>query len=592
MSGGSARRALAVWLRPGSLGSMSHDDPVPETPAVAPAVPVHSRQRMRQPEPPAPTWREFVAWPGSASMVTLLSAACLLGGLWGVLEPTMGDPSQSGDRWSVLVTVASYVACLLPAVWAMCRAQTGNPDAVAATVVATTLAVGYGLVLHLIAPEDAAGSSIAAAAGLIGLAGWWRGWLRSAGAVPSSAAFPLAAVIIWAVAWPVVLGWRTSLAITSGGGGSDVQVMAWWTTGWTVLLLILARLLTAVLGGDDPWSRRDLPFLSRPAMTWVMALVAAGCAIVALGVQAHIAGLDLLRTDLLPHVAILLLVGNELRCRAAGAHAGRDALAIAALPWVAAWLSLGSTATPENLMRGDGWGPQLVRLFTTAPGLPMGMAAVGVVLAWRRRSGGLAIGAALALSAGVLAWDPLRPMVAEALALGCLIIAAGAWRQGREDLVAAASTCAVAFAGGSRLMQEALHLRSPVATACYAGCTAAVAWAAIRPAVVSVNAAQLAGWVLGLMAAGMAWVIAVEPPRAGAWQMWSAIGLSVPLLAWCSWRRRDWAIAIAAAPASVVIAWPVLSLLIPKRRAWLGVWAAFGLLVAAVWVAVRRARKS
>jgi hypothetical protein len=557
------------------------------TPSALPAAPPgRTFQAMRSRESSPPSRRAFVAWPGSASLVTLLSAACLLGGLWGVLEPTLDDPARSSDRWAVLGSIAGYLVSVLAAVWAMGRARSGNPDAVAASVVATALVVGYGLVLHLICPDAPAWGGFAATVGVVGLAGLWRGWVRAAAATPSAAATPLAAIAVWAVGWPAVLGWRTAVAVAPVGGGTDAPVMVCWIIGWVLLLAILIHLLVVAVRGADPWGRRELPFLSRPAMVWVMALVAAGCAIIVLGTQAHIAGLDLLRTDLLPHIAILLLVGNALRYRAVGAHVVRDAASIALLPGVAAVFGLGARGSSEDLARGLGWAPDLLQAVTTAPGLALSLALAGAALAWRHRDGGCALGAGLALTAGILACDPVHPRVAESLALGFLVVASAAWGRGREDLAVAASSCAIACLCGSRTAGDLLPL--PSGTAIYAGCSAVVVWAGIRPTAVTANAVQLAAWCLGLIAAGIALAINAGGLRAEAWQAWLALGMAVPLILWCAWRRHDPLIAVAAGPATVVVAWPVLRLLIPSQRAWLGVWAAFGLLGGAVWVAIRR----
>lgn len=577
-------------VRPAPPPTVPAPAQLPAEPVRLMRIPARGRPAPSAFDRPLPGWREFAAWPGSASLVTLCSAACLLGGLWGVLEPTLDDPQRIADRWSVLATVAGYLGCVLAAVWAMCRARAGNPDAVAAAVVAAALGVGYGLVLHLIAPDDSAGGAIAAGVGLLGLAGLWRGWVRAAGAARSAASAPLAAIMAWAVAWPAVLGWRTAIAVAPAGGGTDTPVMAWWAAGWLVLLGALAGLLAAAIRGGDPWSHRDRPFLSRPAMTWVLALVAAACATAALGVQAHVAGLDLLRTDLLPHLAVLVLAGNELRRRAAGAHAGRDAVAVAAIPWVAALMGLGGGGVSGlDLVRGDGWAPWLVQAASSAPGLPLGMTVVGGLLAWRHRSGGLAIGSALALTAGVLGWEPRHPLIAESLATACLVVAAGGWTRGRADVAAAASSAAAACAGSSRVVDELLHHRGAVAVPVYAGCAAVVAWAGLRPSAVSANAAQLAAWILGLFGAGVALAVAAGGLRADG-LAWSAVAVAVVLTAWSGWRRRDPLIASAAVPAVLAVAWPLLARLVPRQRAWLGVWAAFGLLGAAVWVAIRRAR--
>lgn len=582
---------------------MTSDTPTPiavpaiPEPALAavPPPPAHpsAREIRRRPPPPGP-WREFLAWPGSASLTTLLSAACLLAGAWGVLADTLGEPSRIGDRWAILATLAGYLACLLGGTWAMCRARAGHPDAVASAVVGAVLAVGCGVVLDLVAPDAPLPAALAALATLAALAGLWRGWDRISGGAPSPLARILGLLALWALAWPAVLGWRTATAVAPAGAGTDAIIMPWWFAGWALLLAPLLLAWWQAQRGSDPWAGQGRPYLGRPAMRWVLLLVVAVAAVAALAVQAHVAGLDLAWTDLAPQAAVLLAAANELRARAVGNRGGRDALAVAALPWLAACAALGDALPPLSSVRGEGWAPATVELIGASPMLALFAAALALGAWWRRRSPGLLAGIGLAACAGVVLWDPRHPHLAEVLAVAGLQVAvAAAWHR-RFELAMNAATLACASLGAGDLVRGFAPGAPRPLLATIAGGWCLLAWAGWRPELAQRSLVQLTAWLLGFMAAGAtAWLLSGD----GAWgrEAWGALAFAVAtavLIAWCGWRRRDASIVLALAPGGLVAAWPALVWLLPRNRAWLGVWAAFGLLAGAVALAVRRVRRT
>lgn len=547
-----------------------------------------------RPAIPPSAWRRFAAWPGATSLITLLSAALLLLGLRGVLAPSLGDEARLAPRWQVLGALAAYLGALLAGVWAMCRARAGNPDAVASAVVGAALAVGYGVVVHLLAAAQPRSAACAALAGWIGILCLGRGFDRAAGASGWAGAGPaLAALYAWSTLWPLALAAiaaREALRMpTAGAGapGTDAAMMAWWTAGSGMLLAIILALLPRVRPPAAAGA-----FLAGAAMRWILVLVAAAAAIAALAVQAHVAGLDLAWGDCLPHLAALLLLANELAAAVWGRRLLRDAAAVALPALLAAGLALAGAGPPSSAFRGAGWAPEAVGALGAGPLLPLLLAAGGALLGWRRAAPGLAWGALTAAVAAVAAWDPARPLLAEAGLALALAIALAAGRGGCPRLAVAGVASAAFLAPPTRLavsmLGDAIAAPLPMLTAAWAALLVCAAW---RPAWVAPGWARAAAWLLGAVAAGTALLLLagrrVGPLPGGT----AAVGVAaaLALILACAWRRRDLGIAAAAAPAGVALAWPIAALL---GRAWLAVLGAFALLGGGVLLAVRRARIS
>lgn len=563
-----------------------HDDP---TPSIGSMV-------LPRPQPPPDAWRQFLAWPGSTSLVTLVSAALLLGGLHGVIEPSIGVEGSTGPRWQVLGTLSAYLAALLSGIWAMCRARAGHPDAIASAVVGTAFAVGFGVVIQLIAPEQPDLALAAGIAGWLGLLLLGAGFARIAGGW-GGVGLGLALLLAWTTLWPLALS-RVVVAeavrmptAAAGTGGTDTAVMVWWTAGWAMLLAGIAGFIhLAAPGTADP---ADRPFLQRPAMRWILVLVALAAAIIALALQAHIAGIDVAFSDAVPAIILLCLLGAELAARHAGSPL-RDCLLVAVPAGLAAWSTLAGWGPDlAAQFRGQGWAPRLVELVGTAPGAPLLAALVAVLLSLRRPAAGLRWGAGLAVIAAVIGWDAHRPLVAEAAILG---IGGGcwlAWRAGRPDLVVSLAALAVGLAPATQLAGSLLGYSLPRPVLGLAAGTGVVLLAGLwRTAWVGRSWARIAAWGQGVVATGLALHLlhGRGPGPLPGGPVVVLVVASLLLIICCALRRRDAALGCGAVPGVLVMVWPLLMWILPRSRAWLAVWGAFALLAAGVLLAVRRAR--
>lgn len=531
---------------------------------------------------PPDAWSEFTAWPGAASLVTLLSAACLLAGLWGVLAPDLGGEEQGAALWSVLATLGGYLGCLLGATWAMCRARAGSPDAIAVAVVGTALAIGYGAVLNLLAPGQPVGAAIAGGAGLLGLCSLWHGWQRLSGgrAIPA-VAWPLLALAAWSCLWPLLLGADARALETAPrlpGVPASLGGMRDWTIGLLAVLGIAVWLLVGAVRGVRPDG--DGPLLARPMLRWVLALVALGAAGLHLFVQGHGLGLDLCLGDFLPLAGLLVLLANELRARSGHAGTLRDACAAGAPIVLAVLVRLLDGGPAHAAERGDGWAPLLVAALSTPPAFSLWFGIVAGTLSLRRPAPGLTAGVVLALLAAVLTWDGPPRWAETALVGGALIGLYGAWRQRSGLLVGAAALfqAALPHCAGLDALLATRHLSAWSVSLLLAALAPLLA-GLLRPALVGRGWTHLAAWWLlpacldlfGRQASPLH-----APLPAGA-----ALALLLVALAW---RRRDPLLALPLLPPALV----ALPHLLPERKAWLAVWSAFGLLGGAVWLAVRR----
>nr|MBA3939429.1 hypothetical protein [Planctomycetota bacterium] len=277
--------------------------------------------------------RAFIAWPGAASLITLLSAACLLGGAWGLLAPTIGDPAQVTGRLAVSGILATYLAALLGVVWAMCRWQPANPDGIAASVVGAAFTIAAGLTLDLVATDRPYITLLLGAGGLGLSVVAWRTWNRAtirpaatgpAGpgtaeepATPRALRLPLLLIAGWSFLWPGAMGLNAALTpVGAAGPDRGLAPMTLWLPGWWLVLAAALLLVVALARGAAPWSAAERGFLARPAMRWVQALVMLAAAGLHQFVLGYTAGLDLAWSDFAPLAALLLIVGSELRAAA------------------------------------------------------------------------------------------------------------------------------------------------------------------------------------------------------------------------------------------------------------------------------------
>ena len=175
--------------------------------------------------------RLFLSWPAGASLLYLVSAACLLGGAALVLAPGSGDEGRILERITMLATVEVYVAAIAALAALVCYWKPGNGDAVALLVLMALFVPGMNAGLSTIATHQpltalALGiSGLALAAGYAALVqqrvtGWW-GW-KIAG--------PLVVMQTWHAISPGMLG------LAYGSNTVPESLISAWLPGWWMVI--------------------------------------------------------------------------------------------------------------------------------------------------------------------------------------------------------------------------------------------------------------------------------------------------------------------------------------------------------------------
>lgn len=175
--------------------------------------------------------RSFLAWPAGASLLYLLSAACLLGGAALVLAPGAGDEARAVERFTALGTVAAYVAAIAGLAALVCRWKPGNGDAVALLVLLALFLPGMHAGLGTIASHFPLATLALGAGGLaLAFGAGHQVQRRVTGAWGWRLMVPLALLTAWNALAPGLIG----LAYRN-----DVRpetLLGVWLPGWWLVL--------------------------------------------------------------------------------------------------------------------------------------------------------------------------------------------------------------------------------------------------------------------------------------------------------------------------------------------------------------------
>ncbi len=578
----------AQSARPAHAATRVGNDPPARRPAgdprTCPTAVLQRRIRHAPPNDPGACAHGFLALPAAASLTVLVSAACLLGGVWGILAPTLGDAALVDGRFAAGGSIAAYLAALVACSWLLLRWQRGNHDAIGPAVVAAAFLPGLGITIDLVAAERPAGAGLLAAGGLVLGLLLWRGWRHATAAgSPGGERDRLPAVMLlllaWNMLWPVLQGAQRAaeaaqLAAIHRWDGP--HAFSLWLPGWICGLAAGALLLHAAACGPSPGRDQGQPFILRAGMRWVLALTLFVTSSLHQWSLAHVSGIDLSCADGMAPVALLALTLNEWCARVVPRDDLRERWLMIALGAAGLWLGIGAAgqATPEE--DGVPWWVRTVMAEVLAPAPVLAMVAVTAVgLGLARGSLALAWAAAWPLLSAVLVWHAGAGVTglnwAAGTAAGALLLAG--WACWHRRL--ATGLLALAIIEG--------------AVACLPRMRAALSDAGLMPLLVLMAAYSA---TLLLTALAVPRLLPARLLRYAAWGFLLGIGhcladhgagshapllgglAAIGMLAAVSWRTRDWLVALPlAAPACwLVVRWS------PENKAWLAVWAAFALL--------------
>jgi hypothetical protein len=553
-------------------------------PRTCPTAVLQRRIRHTPPNDLGACARGFLALPAAASLTVLVSAACLLGGLWGVLAPTLGDAALVDGRFAAGGSISAYLAALFACVWLLLRWQRGNHDAIGPAVVAAAFLPGLGITIDLVAADRPAGAGLLAAGGLVLGLLLWRGWRQATAASAQGAQrdrLPAVMLLLlaWNMLWPVLQGAvraDEATMVAAGRVWGGPHAFSLWLPGWVSGLAAGALLLHAAVSGPSPWRDEGQPFILRAGMRWVLALTLSFASSLHQWSLAHVSGIDLGCADALAPFALLALTVNELCARAVPHDYHRERWLMFALAMAGLWLGVGAAnqVPPED----DGI-PSWVRIIMAevlAPAPVLSMVALAAVgLGARRGSSALAWGAAWPLLAAVLVWHAGAGMAglnwAAGAVFGALLLAG--WASWHRRLTAGLLALAIIQSAVACMptVQDALaraQLMPPlVLLAAYATTLLLIALAFPRLLPVRLRRYAAWGFLLGLGHC-------IASPDSGRHAPVLGGLAAAAMLAGVSWRTRDWVVALPlAAPAGwLVVRWA------PDNKAWLAVWAAFALL--------------
>jgi hypothetical protein len=285
---------------PTTDGYIQGGDPMNPEP-LDPVLPATSPEQSPVPAKPA-----FLGLPSAASMLYLLSAACLLGGAALVLAGPAADEGRLLERLGMIATALVYQLAVLAVAVLVCRWQRGNDDAIALTVLLAALAGGGAATLDTIAYH------LPAAALVLGLGG--AGLAVTAGAVAArrvSGAWPrgLAGVLIAVLALDHLLpGLLGQAAATT----TPDELAGRFALAWHLLLAAGGVLVGLAVRARPQPGDADLPVVQRLGFRWVLAMVVLATAGLHHYLLAYALDLRFTVADLLPLAVVLAAVLDRL----------------------------------------------------------------------------------------------------------------------------------------------------------------------------------------------------------------------------------------------------------------------------------------
>ncbi len=548
---------------------MEPTDAASNTPSPAP------RHRPGRQPIPAGGLADFLSLPTGTSMIFLLSAACILGGVWAVAAPIFADPEQLPSWFGILGVVHGYEAALLVVALLLNRWQRGNPDAIGLGVVIAAFVVGSSVVLDTVSIGAPGWTLVCGVTGLLLAVGKGVALGRSAGGLRTSRLLlgGVSMLLAWNGLWPGLLGLYAANAL-------PLEAWRLWLPGWWLTLAGGALLLAGVVRDNRPEVERGAPFVLRGTMRWIMGFVVLACS----GIHQYSLGythsLPLVASDFLPLAMLLCLGLGEMRARAFANHAFADG-AIAGLPVAMGVLAM-CCGEPGLALESP------LSAVSYPPLVLAASAGLCAWLGWRRSQPALHAVAFLAALAATWTWGAEQPghgfnhlSAATALAV---ILAALAWRF-RSPRVAMSAVIAISVlvtalpAVQHRLDQW--EIAWPCALLALAG-AGALAVCLRWPRAFSTAVPRMAALAL---VAGMMVVFFKDHSPWHAPLLGTAI--LVAGLAASSWRLGDgWVSLPGGLPGAAV-----LPQLLPDNKGWLAIWVAFALLAIGAFASYRRTRR-
>jgi hypothetical protein len=544
-------------------------------PGWSPAPQRRPASRFTPPEfvrPPAPShkslgdqnlaeaWRSFLSWPLGASLIYLLSAACILLGAALVLAPDSANELRLAERLGMVATLFTYQAAIAGVCLLVCRWRRDHPDAVALSVLVTLFLAAAPAGLDTVAlqrPWAVLGSGLVACGMAFFVAARWQRGVG--GSLPPRLMAALACGLVAADLGPGFLGlsWHNSL---------DGLRQSWLMLWALVLASGVIFAFAAVRAGRDADDAQQ-PLTGRSGFRWVLGMVFAVLCGLHQYLLAYACGLELGWGDFLPYALMLVVVAGELKQRLLGGSRGMARVHAALL--LPAWLALDPTVAQLAIPVGG-------MSFSLVPGV-MALFALAIAgQSWCWRSINVALVAVLWGSAAIATWgtgaDSQTINIASAvgfLALGWTALGVVAKNPQLLLITPLVGAVAILFIPSLQVWMWEYDVDPRAVYGVILGCGWLAAHAAF-PRLLPSFAAFLGGCALALGAMGAGFV--EDSPLYAP--MFATVAVAAICAAHAGWTRTYAALIPGSVPASLGVLW-----LLSQHRAWLLVPIAFGLLV-------------
>ena len=339
--------------------------------------------------------RLFLSWPAGASLLYLLSAACLLGGAGLVLGPVVGDEAHLSERLTMLATVAVYVGCLGGLTLLVCRWQAGNHDAVALLVLLALFLPGMHAVLSTVANQlPFAALLLGIGAVVLSLVLATRIARRVTGIWPWQLVVPLVALLLWNGLAPGLLGLAYARDVR------PETLLDTWRPGWTCVILATCGLAWA---SDRARPGPSGPLVAAAGLRWILAGVVGVASLLHQWLLTYACNLGVTFWDLLALPLVLLLTFDVLARR----HAVLSPMALAAVEGVLGLICSWAAASGDFTAI-----PSQPAALACYPPLLIGIASIALLgLAWRHQAAATAGAACLWLLGCVATWGVTADML-------------------------------------------------------------------------------------------------------------------------------------------------------------------------------------
>ncbi len=357
-------------------------------------------------------WRKHRDFFIGGNPLYIISAGCILAGVFDVVVPIYKKPDLVVEQFAALIALGVYELALLAVTLIILRWRRIYEDAVALTVLISMFMVTSAVTLNTVAPTFPDAALALGVAGLI-LAGIKMAALDRlvVGPIGRLRHIGVGVLLAWNFLAPGLMGHLSGLYWDVQARGS-----AWMVGGLVVLTGASILLADAwrIPTGQAPITRDEDPFLRTPPMRWIVTLILLAGTFVHLNAMSWAFGLKFIADDLALPLVMLAAFILEIRRGYTARPSKLDWLVIL-VPLAAVLLAVMHYGNDWSRWPGKAWilHPAIATFL---------MAGYLAIAAWRRKTWTMHLTAGAYLATGL--WVMMRFASTEAhISRGWLLIA-------------------------------------------------------------------------------------------------------------------------------------------------------------------------